>query len=63
LTYHRTEYCSITGAANSIGTIQHPYNDKWSCPLTPAENRIKVAVRAGEKVFGGHADAESEGYG
>jgi uncharacterized protein (DUF1684 family) len=29
------------------------YNDAWSCPLTPFENRVKVAVRAGEKVFPG----------
>ena len=29
------------------------YNDAWSCPLTPFENRVKVAVRAGEKVFQG----------
>jgi uncharacterized protein (DUF1684 family) len=27
------------------------YNDLWSCPLTPFENRLKVAIRAGEKVF------------
>lgn len=27
------------------------YNEMWSCPLTPAENRLKVAVRAGEKLF------------
>jgi len=27
------------------------YNERWSCPLTPAENRIKVEVRAGEKNF------------
>jgi len=27
------------------------YNDHWSCPLTPAENRIKVPIRAGEKMF------------
>jgi uncharacterized protein (DUF1684 family) len=27
------------------------YNEKWSCPLTPFENRLKVAIRAGEKVF------------
>ena len=27
------------------------YNDQWSCPLTPAENRLKVAIRAGEKMF------------
>ncbi len=27
------------------------YNDAWSCPLTPFENRLKVPIRAGEKVF------------
>jgi uncharacterized protein len=27
------------------------YNEHWSCPITPAENRLKVAVRAGEKLF------------
>ena len=27
------------------------YNERWSCPITPAENRLKVPVRAGEKVF------------
>ncbi len=27
------------------------YNEQWSCPITPAENRIKVVVRAGEKIF------------
>ncbi len=27
------------------------YNEKWSCPLTPFENRLKVPVRAGEKLF------------
>ena len=27
------------------------YNDAWSCPITPAENRLKVPVRAGEKIF------------
>lgn len=27
------------------------YNEKWSCPLTPAENRLKVPIRAGEKLF------------
>jgi uncharacterized protein (DUF1684 family) len=31
------------------------YNPNWSCPLTPFENRVKVEVRAGEKMFGGHA--------
>ena len=27
------------------------YNDAWSCPITPFENRFKVAIRAGEKIF------------
>ena len=30
------------------------YNEQWSCPLTPFENRVKVPVRAGEKLF--HAE-------
>ncbi len=25
------------------------YGDGWSCPITPAENRLSVAIRAGEK--------------
>ena len=27
------------------------YNELYSCPITPAENRIKAPIRAGEKVF------------
>jgi hypothetical protein len=27
------------------------YNEYWSCPLTPFENRIKVPIRAGEKIY------------
>ena len=27
------------------------YNDQWSCPLTPFENRLQVAARAGEKNY------------
>ena len=27
------------------------YNESWSCPLTPWENRVKVPIRAGEKNF------------
>ncbi|MCJ7568321.1 MAG: DUF1684 domain-containing protein [Anaerolineales bacterium] len=30
------------------------YNANWSCPITPAENRLKVPIRAGEKVFEQH---------
>ena len=31
------------------------YNEHWSCPLTPAENRLKAPIRAGERVFEEHA--------
>jgi len=27
------------------------YNDAWSCPITPTENRLKVPIEAGEKLF------------
>lgn len=27
------------------------YNEMWSCPITPPENRLKVPIRAGEKMF------------
>jgi uncharacterized protein len=27
------------------------YNENWSCPITPPENRIKIPIRAGEKIF------------
>jgi hypothetical protein len=30
------------------------YNARWSCPLTPFENRLKVSIRAGEKIFEAH---------
>ena len=26
------------------------YNDAWTCPLTPFENRLKTPIRAGEKI-------------
>ena len=32
------------------------YNENWSCPITPAENRLKVPIRAGEKLF--HEETE-----
>jgi uncharacterized protein (DUF1684 family) len=27
------------------------YNEAWTCPITPFENRVKVPIRAGEKLF------------
>lgn len=34
------------------------YNENYSCPLTPFENRLKLPIRAGEKLFpgGDHTD-------
>ena len=28
-----------------------PYNANWSCPVPPVENRLDVAIEAGEKSF------------
>jgi hypothetical protein len=27
------------------------YNDRWSCPIPPKENRLTVRIEAGEKAF------------
>ena len=27
------------------------YNEHWSCPIPPAENRLTVVIRAGEKTY------------
>ena len=27
------------------------YNEQWTCPIPPPENRLAVAVRAGERIF------------
>lgn len=27
------------------------YNDRWTCPITPRENRLHVPIRAGERLF------------
>lgn len=29
------------------------YNPRWSCPIPPAENRLQVPIRAGERDFPG----------
>jgi uncharacterized protein len=28
------------------------YNSRWSCPITPAENRLALSIRAGEQLPG-----------
>ena len=30
------------------------YNDRWTCPLPPAENRLAIPIRAGEKIYQDH---------
>ncbi len=37
--------------AAGLDKTQQPYNDKWSCPIPPKENRLKVRIEAGEKNF------------
>lgn len=27
------------------------YNDRWSCPIPPRQNRLSVRIEAGEKIF------------
>ena len=31
------------------------YNERWSCPIPPAENRLDVPIEAGERAFEAHA--------
>lgn len=32
------------------------YNEEYSCPIPPAENRLSVPIRAGEKVYHAHEE-------
>jgi uncharacterized protein len=34
------------------------YNPEWSCPIPPAENRLAVPIRAGERTFPGAYEVE-----
>jgi uncharacterized protein (DUF1684 family) len=34
------------------------YNPEWSCPIPPAENRLSVPIRAGERSFPGAYEVE-----
>lgn len=33
------------------------YNDNWVCPIPPKENRLKVRIEAGEKIFREHLES------
>lgn len=35
------------------------YGDGWSCPIPPEENRLMVAIAAGEKAFSGPGERKS----
>ena len=56
-TYSAGRYLDLTPTATGFYVIDFnraynptcAYNPTWECPYPPAENRLKVAVRAGEK--------------
>ena len=58
-TYHVGRYVDVAPGPNGtlivdFNTAKNPYcayNDGWACPLVPLENRVSVAIRAGEKAF------------
>ena len=62
-TYGVGRYLDAAAAGDGTWTLDfnlayHPscaYNPRYSCPITPAENRLTVRVEAGERLAGGHA--------
>ncbi len=58
-TYGAGRYLDIEQNADGTFTIDFnyaynpycAYNDKWSCPIPPKENRLKVRIEAGEKNY------------
>jgi uncharacterized protein (DUF1684 family) len=58
-TYGAGRYLDIEQNADGTFTIDFnyaynpycAYNDKWSCPIPPRENRLKVRLEAGEKSY------------
>ena len=61
--YTDGRYLDITAAGNGRLVVDFnyaynpycAYNPNWSCPIAPSENRLPVAIKAGEKTF---TDAE-----
>ncbi|WP_420594660.1 DUF1684 domain-containing protein [Deinococcus sp.] len=56
-TYGAGRYLDASVAGETVmldfNRAYHPYcafNDAWTCPLPPAENRLHVAVEAGERL-------------
>ncbi len=61
-TYGAGRYVEAAPADDGTWTLDfnlayHPscvYNPRYSCPITPAENRLGIRVEAGERLMGGH---------
>ncbi len=61
-TYGAGRYLDAAAADDGTWTLDfnlayHPYcvyNPRYSCPITPAENRLAIRVEAGERLAGGH---------
>lgn len=58
-TYGAGRYIELEPAGNNkftldFNTAYNPYcayNERWTCPLVPPANRLKVRIEAGEKIF------------
>ena len=48
------DFTSITLDFNQAYNPYCAYNDEYSCPVPPSENRLPVAIPAGEKEFDSH---------
>lgn len=62
-TYGAGRYLDAVAGDDGTWTLDfnlayHPYcayNPRYSCPITPAENRLSIRLEAGERLAGGHA--------
>ena len=58
-TYHVGRYVEVSPGPEGtlivdFNTAKNPYcayHEGWACPLVPPENRVPVAIRAGERAF------------
>ena len=49
--YHLTMCLSAFEPKAELDDIQHPYTGGAARPQAPSENRLKIPIRAGEKLF------------
>ena len=62
-TYQGGRYLDLDRTASGVYDLDfnrayHPYcyfNDEYDCPFPPAENRLGIPIRAGERMKGAHA--------